>query len=438
MEIGMITLLTVAGLGCLLLVGVPFAFASGAIATVLAVTHFGPNGLSVLVSRTYELLNNYSFVAVPMFVLMASILERSGIAKDLFSAFSVWAGRLRGGVGVMTMVVAVILASTTGIIGGEIVLLGLLALPQMLRLGYDRKLAIGTVCAGGSLGTMIPPSIILIFYGLNANVSISHLFLATVVPGLLLAAAYMGYILLRCGLNPRMGPPAPEDQIAMTLVEKATMLKGVALPLLVATAMLGSIYMGIASITESAAIGVLGVVLATWVRRELTWRLLYEALKQTMLTCGVVTWLVFGTSSLVSVFNALGGIQFLQSEFTGLNLGTLGNLAVMVAVFLVLGAFIDWIGIMFLTIPIFLPIVTSMGFDPIWFGIVFSVCMQVAYLSPPFAPAAFYLKSVTPQDVSIEEIFQSLWPFIGLQMLVLIVIMTFPQLSLWLPRVTYG
>jgi len=437
MEIGTITLLLVTSMLGLLILGVPFAFAAGAVATVLALWQFGPGGLSLLAARTYELINGYTLVAVPMFVLMAALLEGSNIARDLFSAFRVWAGRMPGGVGVMTMVVSVILASTTGIIGGEIVLLGIVALPQMLRLGYDKKLAIGTICAGGSLGTMIPPSIILIFYGLTANVSIAHLFLASVVPGLLLAGTYMGYIILRCWVNPEMASIAPAEERNMTLGQKLALLKGVALPVGVAFAMLGSIYFGVASITESAALGVVGIVFATAIRGELTWVLIVTSLKQTMLSCGIVIWLVFGTNGLVGVYNAIGGIQFLQSGFVGLNLGTAGTLAVMVIVFMILGAFIDWIGIMFLTIPIFLPIIKGMGLDPIWFGIVFNVSMQIAYLSPPFAPAAFYLKGVTPPDITLDEIFSAMWPFIALQILVLIMILAFPVISLWLPTLMY-
>lgn len=437
MDIGTISLVVVAAMLGLLVAGVPFAFAAGAVATVLALWQFGPGGLSLLAARTYELLNGYTLVAVPMFVLMAALLEGSNIARDLFSAFRVWAGRLPGGVGVMTMVVSVILASTTGIIGGEIVLLGLIALPQMLRLGYERKLAIGTICAGGSLGTMIPPSIILIFYGLTANVSIAHLFLASVVPGLLLAAVYVAYIVVRCRLDPSMAPIAPPAERDLSVWRKLALLKGVALPVGVAFAMLGSIYFGVASITESAALGVVGILAATAVRGELTRVLVVKSLKQTMLSCGVVIWLVFGTNGLVGVYNAIGGIQFLQSGFVGLDLGMAGTLAVMVVVFMVLGAFIDWIGIMFLTVPIFLPIIKGMGLDPIWFGIVFNVSMQIAYLSPPFAPAAFYLKGVAPPEITIEEIFAAMWPFIGLQVVVLVAILAFPAISLWLPRLAY-
>lgn len=438
MDIGTISLLIAVGLIALLVVGVPFAFAAGVIATIIAYANFGLGGFSLLAARTYELLNGYTLVAVPMFVLMASILERSGMAKELFNAFRVWAGATPGGLAVVTTIVSVILAATTGIIGGEIVLLGLLALPQMLRLGYDQRLAIGTICAGGSLGTMLPPSIILIFYGLTANVSISHLFAASLMPGLLLALIYIIYILVRCRIDPALGPPAPAEERNLTFGQKVLLLKSVALPLLIAGSVLGSIYLGIASVTESAALGAAGMALAAAVRRELTWEMIYEACKQTMLTCGIVLWLVFGTNSLVGIYNAIGGIQFLQSQFIALDLGGVGSLLVIVTVFLILGCFIDWIGIMFLTVPVFLPIIIKLGYDPLWFGIVFNICMQIAYLSPPFGPAAFYLKGVAPKHITIEQIFNALWPFMLLQCIGLALIMYFPEITLWLPRVIYG
>ncbi len=438
MDIGTISLLIVLAMVGLLALGVPLAFVSGSIAVVLAVSNFGPNALFIVGSRTAEFLNSFALVAVPMFVLMASIMERSGVARDLYRAFHVWAGEMRGGVAVITTFVAVILGATTGIIGGEIVLLGLIALPQMLKLGYDKKLAIGTITAGGSLGTMIPPSIILIFYGITAEVSISHLFLATIVPGLLLATLYIGYTIVRCRLNPELGPPIDESDRAMPLAEKLALLKGVALPLFVAGSVLISIYAGFASITESAAVGVAGTILAAWVRGELTLAMISGALTQAMKTCGMVFWLVFGTNALIGVYNLLGGIAFAKGLLAGISSEPAIILAVMIGVFILLGFFIDWIGILFLTMPIFLPTLQALGYDPIWFGIVFNLSMQIAYLTPPFGPACFYLKGAAPPEVSLQDIFAAQWPFIGLQLVGLLIVVLFPGLALWLPKFVYG
>jgi tripartite ATP-independent transporter DctM subunit len=419
----------------MLAVGIPLAFTTGAIAVFLCLNYFGPMSLFLVASRTFSFLDSYVLVSVPFFIFMASILERSGIAKDLYNALNVWTGRIPGGLAVTTTLVGVVLAATVGVIGGEIVLLGLVALPQLLRLGYDRKLAVGTVCASGSLGTMIPPSIILVFYGLTAGASVGDLFLASLLPGLLLAGIYISYILIRCMLNPAMGPPPPPETLAMPLGEKLKLLKGVALPLLIAFSVLGSIYLGFASVTESAAVGAFGTLIAVWLRGDLTFAILNEALGQTMATCGMVLWLVLGTNALIGVYNIMGGIEFAKSLLTGLPFSPTVLLLLMMGVWILLGFFIDWIGIMLLTMPIFLPVIKALGFDPIWFGILFNICMQVAYLTPPFAPAAFYLKGVAPPDMKLDEIFAAMWPFIGLQVIGLMLVFLFPQIALWLPSV---
>ncbi|MEM9205398.1 MAG: TRAP transporter large permease subunit [Pseudomonadota bacterium] len=438
MDIGTLTLLIILAMGGMLLLGVPLAFVSGSIAVVLAVTQFGWNALFIVGSRTVDFLDSFALIAVPMFVLMASIMEKSGVARDLYRAFHVWAGSLRGGIGVVTIFVAVILGATTGIIGGEIVLLGLIALPQMLKLGYDRKLAIGIITAGGSLGTMIPPSIILIFYGLTAEVSISHLFLATLMPGLMLASFYVAYVLIRCGMNPALGPPLPPEERDMALAEKLRLFRGVALPVVVAGSVLVSIYAGFASITESAALGAFGAAVAAWVRNEFSFAMLRDVLVQAMRTCGMVFWLVFGTNALIGVYNLMGGITFASEMLGNVSSEPAIILATMIGVFILLGFFIDWIGILFLTMPIFLPVLSQLGYDAIWFGIVFNLSMQIAYLTPPFGPACFYLKGAAGDSIELQEIFAAQWPFIGLQIVALLIVIAWPDLSLWLPRLVYG
>ena len=438
MSIEILTLIMLGSMVVLLLIGLPLAFVTGIIAFGFALALYGPLALPLIATRIYGFVSVYALIAVPMFVLMASVLERSGIARDLFGAMHVLAGNLRGGLAIQTMAVAVLMAAMNGIIGGEIVLLGLVALPQMLRLNYDRKLAIGTVCAGGGLGTMIPPSIVLIFYGLTAQVSIGDLFYATIIPGLLLAGIYVAYILIRCYINPDLGPPAPAAERDLSFAEKMLMARDILLPVAVVVMVLGSIYGGIASVSEAAGMGVIGVVICTWIRKELKWQLIRESLHQTMMTCGVILWLVFGATALIGVYNLMGGIDFITNLMTGLPFPPIVILLIMMAILLVLGFFIDWIGIMMLTMPVFVPIVVEMGYDPIWFGILFCMNMQISYLSPPFGPAAFYLKGVAPPEISLQDIYNSLWPFMGLQILALGIVMKFPQLALWLPSLAYG
>ncbi len=414
----------------LLLTGMPLAFVTILVALIFALGWFGPMAVPIVTTRVYSFIMQYVFVSIPMFVLMASILDRSGIARDLFDAMRLVGGRIRGGVGVQTLLVAVVLAAMSGIIGGEIVLLGLLALPQMLRLGYDRRLAIGIVCAGGALGTMIPPSIVLIIYGLSASVSIAELFTASFLPGLLLAALYATYVLAIGYFRPEMAP-IPTQQEQMPFADKLKLLKGLFLPLLVVVFVLGSIYGGIASVTEASAIGVVGVILSTVLRGEFSMKMMLDASMQTLRTCGMIVWIGIGATALIGVYNLMGGINFIKELLLGVSDTPIVIILVMMLILAVLGMFLDWVGIALLTIPIFAPIVKELGYDPVWFGVLFALNMQISFLSPPFGPAAFYLKSVAPPDISLGTIFRSLLPFIGLQAVALVLVLLFPSLALW-------
>ncbi|MDN5568665.1 MAG: TRAP transporter large permease subunit [Paracoccus sp. (in: a-proteobacteria)] len=423
------TLVLFAMLLGLLVTGIPLAFVTLLVTLIFALGWFGPNVVPLITSRVYSFVSSFVFVSVPMFVMMAAILDRSGIARDLFEAMRLIGGRIRGGVAVQTIFVAVILAAMSGIIGGEVVLLGLIALPQMLAQGYDRKLAIGVVCAGGSLGTMVPPSIVLIIYGLTANVSIGDLFTASFVPGFMLAMLYVGYVLMRAWLTPSAVPPAVTTSTPRA--EKLRLLKGLFLPIVVVTMVLGSIYGGIASVTEASAVGVAGVLLSTIVRGEFTWGLLRDASIQTLQTVGMIVWIGIGASALVGVFNLMGGINFVSELITGISDNPTIIILFMMAILFVLGMFLDWVGIALLTMPIFVPIIISLGYDPVWFGVLFAMNMQVSFLSPPFGPAAFYLKSVTPPDISLGEIFSALLPFIGLQILAVALLILFPMIAIY-------
>jgi len=431
-----ITLLVVGTMILLMVAGVPLAWVTMVLAVGCTLGWLGPAGLPLVASRVYGFVNEYVFVAVPLFVLMACVLERSGVAKDLYDAMRLFAGRLPGGVAVQTTLVAMVMAAMTGIIGGEIVLLGLIALPQMLRLGYDRSLAIGIICAGGSLGTMIPPSVVLIVYGLTAGVSIGDLFLAAVVPGVILGLIYIVYVVTRCVLDPSLAPPAPPEELALPPGEKLRLLKGLILPIMIIVWVLGSIYGGIASITESAGVGAVGAIASAALRGELNIAMLREAVLRTMVTVGVLLWLTLGANAFIGIYNIMGGTGYLRNLIAGLPLPPLGIVLVMMGILFVLGCIIDWIGICLLTMPIFVPVIKGLGYDPVWFGVLFCMNMQVSYLSPPFGPAAFYLKSVAPPDVTLQQIFRGVLPFIALQLIGLGLVLFFPQLALFLPSLT--
>lgn len=433
MSIELISLVLLLGVFGLMAIGVPLSFSAGALAIGLAYAKFGTPVIALAHKTIYGLATEYVLVSVPMFILMASLLERSALAKDLYDALNSIFGRLRGGVAIITLLISVILAAMSGIIGGEIVLLGLVALPQMLRLKYDRKLAVGVVCAGGSLGTMIPPSIVLIIYGLAADVSVQKLFIASFIPGLLLAGLYLVYVVLKCHLDPNAAPEP--DKASVEAFDWIKVLKGIVPSMALIGTVFGCIYGGITSVTEAAGIAVAITLLIVLVRGEFTLRMLNQSLIQTLRACGIIVWVTFGAAILIAAYNIAGGQAFVTDLIVGLKISPFVTVLVMMSIFLFLGCFMDWIGILLLCMPIFVPIITKLGYDPVWFGVLFSVTMQVAFLSPPFGPAAFYLKSVAPPELTLQRIFASLWPFMLIQILMLALLLMFPDIVLWLPRV---
>jgi tripartite ATP-independent transporter DctM subunit len=432
-SIELLSLLFVALFAALLLAGLPLAFATGAVAVVFAVALFGWPGLTLVVSRVFTLMGNYVLVSVPLFIFMACVLERAGIAEAIFRAAHVWAGRLRGGLAVAVIISCALMAAMVGVIGAEIVTMGVVALPAMLARGYKKELALGCICAGGGLATLIPPSVVFIMYGLTAGVSIGQLYVAGIVPGLLLAALYITYIVVRCRMQPDLAPPASAAELAISFKEKIGLLRELVLPGLVAFSVLGSLYLGWATPTEAAGVGVFGAVVAMWWNGRLTWRKLQMAAEDTAKVTVMLYWLFFGSSAMIGVYTLAGGTKLIQDAMTALPVGPVGVLILIQIVWIVLGCFIDWIGILLLTAPIFVPVAVKLGFDPVWLGVLFCMNMQISYISPPFGPAAFYLKGVTPAGISIADIFRSVWPYLGLQFLALGLVIAFPQIALWLP-----
>ncbi len=530
-DIGTISLVLLLALIFLLAIGMPLGLASAVLAVLVLVMRFPPEilfrdfgtgPLNILAQRIYGLLTSYVLISIPLFIFMAALLERSGIAKSMYSSLNVWLSGTRGGIAIVTSLMAVVMAAMSGIIGGEVVLLGLIALPQMLRLGYDQNLAIGTICASGSLGTMIPPSIVLIIYGLVTETSIKALFTAAFIPGFVLAAFIIIYIIIRTQLNPdhaplpepKPGDPTPRekagyfagflsvilvmfgsvlflralfftvtgqnaptegvDPIALGTVEYlpwlggATALglaliflvlgvertrtgwdmgKGLVAPIVVIGVVLGSIYGGITGITEAAGMGVIAVFLISVMRGEASFDLVWDSLMRTLKATGTIIWVTLGATALAGAYTIAGGPTYVANLIIGAELPTLGILLVMMLIFLFMGAFMDWVGIVLLVMPVFLPIVLKLpveeigffgpmvespSFVPIWFGILFCVNMQVSFLSPPFGPAAFYLKSVAPPHITLPDIFRGFLPFIGIQLLVLMIVLFFPEITMLL------
>jgi tripartite ATP-independent transporter DctM subunit len=442
--IATISFVIVIALLALMMTGMPLGIVTLIISVACALAFYGLPGMYLVSTNAVDLLEKYPLVAVPFFVLMASILERAGIAQDLFDAMSIFAGGLRGGVALQTTIVAVILAAMSGVMGGEIVMLGLVALPQMLRLGYDRKLTIGLICAAGALATLIPPSIVMIVYGLSANVGIGDLFTAGFIPGLMLAAFYVSFVLIRCNLNPSLAPTAAEIALKTGVEAKLDrhQITAVVMCIVLIFCVMGSIYGGVTSVTEAAAVGVFGAIVVAAIRLKFSYVLLRDCLANTMAVVGTIIWLILGAVAFVGLYNLIGGADFMRDLIKGTGLSALGTIFVMMAVLVVLGTFMEWIAIIFITVPVFAPVVRDLapelGLTPewaaVWFGILFVMNIQIYFLSPPFGPACFWLKSVAPKDVTLQEIFVSVLPFICLQIIGMLLVMFIPEIALWMPK----
>ncbi|MDP5217997.1 TRAP transporter large permease subunit [Ruegeria sp. 2205SS24-7] len=537
MDVGTISLVLVFGLIILLAIGMPLGFASAVLALAVMIMKFEPElifnplsfgegmltgrpgtgALYILTQKIFDLLTEYVLISVPLFIFMAALLERSGIAKEMYNALDFWLSRVRGGIAIVTSLMAVIMAAMSGIIGGEVVLLGLIALPQMLRLGYNQNLAIGTICASGSLGTMIPPSIVLIIYGLITETSIKALFTGAFVPGFMLASFIILYIVIRTQLRPEDAPlPEPQpgdptgvqklgmfaaflsillagvsalllvrvgfltltgqnaalgenvDPIALGMPHHIPWLaicfvvglalifvifgrersklgwahgKGLVPPFTVIGVVLGSIYGGITGITEAAGMGAMAVFIIALFRGEASVALVWDSLMRTLRSTGTIIWVTVGAAALSGAYTLAGGPRYIADLIVGAEMPTMLVLLTMMLILLFMGAFMDWVGIVLLIIPVFLPIVQRLPIEEIgfigqlspqhvsiWFGVLFCMNMQVSFLSPPFGPAAFYLKSVAPPHISLTDIFRGFLPFIGVQLVALAVLLIWPSI----------
>jgi tripartite ATP-independent transporter DctM subunit len=434
MSIEWISILIVVGMLSMMVLGLPLAWSIGSVAVVLTLTKFDLNVMVMLVSRVFDMSMNYTLMSVPLFVLMAGILQRSGVAEHLFRAVHVWTGRLRGGLAVGTIIANAIMATMVGVIGAEIVTFGLLALPEMLAKKYNYKLAIGSVAAGGGLATLIPPSVVFIVYGMTAGCSVGELFLAGIIPGIGLGLLFILYVIVHCWRHPESAPVTAADEETLTLREKLSTLRGLVLPVLIAGGVLGSIYAGIATPSEAAGVGVIFAIIAAVVNRRFSIAMMRESLFETLKISSMLAWLFFGAQTIIGAYTLSGGTTFVTNALKAMDLGPWGTIIFMQLIWVFLGCFLDWIGILFLTLPIFLPIVLDMGFDNVWFGVVFCMNMHIAYLSPPFAPSAFYTKSIAPPEITMGQIYMATMPYLWLTVLATIIVTAWPGLSLWLPR----
>ncbi len=429
-----ITLLMFAGILTGILIGYPTAFVLGGLSMVFGLIFIGPEIFGFFTLRLLTLMKEYVLLAVPLFLFMGVFMERSGVAERLFSSMYLWLGGLRGGLGLATIAICTIFAAATGVVGASEVTIGLLAVPAMLKRGFNKPLLCGTICAGGTLGILIPPSIMIVMYGPTAGLSVAKLLMAAFIPGILLALLYLTYVGIRCYFRPQDGPPIPPEERRVPLSKKVMLLlTSIIPPLFLIFAVLGTIFFGVASVTEAAAMGAIASIFLAAVYRQLNFKVVKEACIRTLQITSMIMIIAVGAGFFTSTFVAIGGDKIVHNIVLGLPFGKWGILAAMMAILIVLGMFIDWIGIVFIIVPIYTPIANALGFDPIWFAMLVIVNLQISFLSPPFAYSIFYLKGIVPPEITTADIYRGVVPFVGLQIIGLSLCVIFPKLITFLP-----
>jgi len=433
MSIELLTIMFFAALFIFLILGLPVAFVLGGVSVVFLYFTWGPQSFYMVAAQTWGAMNKFSLVAIPLFIFMAMILEKAGVANDLYEMMYVWFGPVRGGLAIGTVVICAIFGAMCGISGAAVVSMGTIALPSMLKYGYDKQLALGCINAGGSLGILIPPSVIMIIYALISGESVGKLFAGGVVPGILIATLLSLYITIRCLIQPSLGPAIPKEERG-DWSRKITALKAVILPLCIVVLVLGSIIGGITTPTESAAAGVLGAMVSGLVYRQLNWPLIKDAALRTLRLTSMIMWILFGAYCFSAAYNGMGAPSLIRNLMEIIPGGPWGSIIFIQIILLLLGMVLDPAGIMMITGPVFLPVVNAHGFDPVWFGILFTVNMEIGYMTPPFGFNLFYLKGIVPSSISMADIYRSVIPYTAVEISGLALVMIFPALVTWLPN----
>lgn len=416
--------------------GFPLAFPIGGVGILTGLFLFGPNSFDLIYSRVYDTVTNYGLMAVPLFVFMGNMLEKSGIAKKMYDALYLWFGGFRGGLAIVSIVIGTIMAASVGIIAASITMLTLVALPAMIERNYDKGIATGAICAGGSLGILIPPSIMLIVYGPVATISVGKLFMAAFVPGLMLSVLYIIYISIRCFLQPDLAPAIPKSERDVPFGKKTLLVVQTVVPAAILIfSVLGVIYFGIAAPTEAAAVGALVSTILTIAYKRFSWKVLKEVSLSTIKLTGMVLLIASCSTAFVSVFLSAGGGKVVESFILGFPGGKWVVFAMIMIICFFLGAFIDWIGIIFVLVPILAPIIPKLGFDPLWFAMMIIVNLQMSFLTPPFAYAMFFLKGAAPPELGVvtKDIIRGMIPYVFIIIFALCLMIAFPQIIMWLP-----
>ncbi|HEU4476343.1 MAG TPA: TRAP transporter large permease subunit [Methyloceanibacter sp.] len=434
-----IALLMFASMMLLLITGQRFFGVIGFVASIFALALWGTGGEEMPFNAAFILFNWYPMLTLPLFVYMGYMLSESGIADDLYKMFHVWMGPIPGGLAIGTILLMVVIAAMNGLSVAGMAIGASIALPELLRRGYDKVMVTGVIQAGSSLGILIPPSVVLVLYGLIARQPMGHLWLAGVFPGLLLAGLFILYVLIRCYLQPHLGPVLPASERQYSLKEKVKLLGAGVIPFLIFFAMTGLFLMGKTSLVESSGVGAAGATLAAIFRRRLTWQVLEQTVRKTLGISCMFLWIILAALCFGAVFDGLGavhGLRYLFLEKWGLDPWTV--LIMMQVSYLIMGTFLDDTAMLVIVAPLYVPIVIALGFDPIWYGVLYTITCQIAYMTPPFGYNLFLMRAMAPPEITLMDIYKSIVPFVLVMIIGLAIVMIFPQIALWLPQYYYA
>jgi tripartite ATP-independent transporter DctM subunit len=433
MSIEWITVLLFGALILFLALGLPLAFVLGGVGVVGSYLLWGDRGLYLITTQAYASMGKFTLLAIPLFIFMSMILERAGVADDLYTLMHRWMGPVPGGLAIGTVIICTIFAAMAGISGAATVSMGIIALPAMLRRGYDKTIAMGSISGGGALGILIPPSVPMILYATLTGVSIGGLFAGGILPGLLLATLFILYIGIRCHFQPALGPPLPVEE-RVSWREKLISLRAVLLPIMIIIMVLGSIYAGVCTATEASALGCVGAIISAVVYRKLNWTLIKESCFRTAALTALIIWILIGAYGFTAVYTGTGAHVLMEHIMMSIPGGRWAILFTMQIIFFILGCILDPVGIIMICTPVFVPVITALGFDPLWFGVLFIMNMEMGYLTPPFGFNLFYMKAIVPPGITMGDIYRAVVPFVILQGIGLIVVVIFPEIALWLPK----
>lgn len=435
-----IALLMFSSMMLLLLTGKRVFGAIGFVAAAAALLLWGDGGVELPFSAAMKLMKWYPLLTLPLFVFMGYMLSESGIAEDLYRMFHVWMGPLHGGLAIGTILLMVVISAMNGLSVAGMAIGASIALPELLRRGYDKIMVTGVIQAGSTLGILIPPSVVLVLYGMIARQPVGQLWLAGVFPGLLMASLFILYIVIRCWLKPSMGPALPaEERAQISLGEKVILLRAGLIPLFIFLSMTGLFMLGYTSLVESSAVGAVASLLAALVKGRLNRQVMEDTLRKTLVITCMFMWIILAALCFGAVFDGLGAVKAIEDLFVGsLGLGPWEILILMQLSFIIMGMFLDDTAMLVIVAPLYIPLVGSLGFDLVWYGVLYTITCQMAYMTPPFGYNLFLMRAMAPPEISLRDIYASVTPFVLVMVLTLALVMIFPQIALWLPQLHYG